>query len=79
MAASEQSKATLLDEIDAHDEPALITHLRAIGITSSGIIRGAVQFGSMQVTVSKLCSFINNSFDAIHPGYPAHSNVSNVP
>jgi hypothetical protein len=53
MAAAEAPKAPLLDEIDAHDEPATITHLRAIGITSSGIIRGAVQFGSMQVHVSQ--------------------------
>ena len=31
------------------DEAAAITHLRALGITSSGFVRGAVQMGSMQV------------------------------
>lgn len=34
---------------DVEEESLLTTHLRALGITSSGIIRGAVQMGSLQV------------------------------
>jgi MFS family permease len=49
MSVAESPTAPLLDEIATHDEPATTTHLRAIAITSSGIIRGAAQFGSMQV------------------------------
>jgi hypothetical protein len=48
-AQQESPKTSLLGDSRDHDEPATITHLRALGITSSGIIRGAVQMGSMQV------------------------------
>ena len=45
----DSSRTSLLDGKHDPGEPAAITHLRALGITSSGFIRGAVQMGSMQI------------------------------
>ncbi len=44
----------LLDGKHDADEPVAVTHLRALGITSSGFIRGSVQMGSMQVARAQL-------------------------
>lgn len=49
MAQHDSPEGPLLDSIVADDESSITTHLRALGISSSGVIRGAVQFGSNQV------------------------------
>lgn len=56
----------MLGNIADDDESSIATHLRALGISSSGVIRGAVQFGTNQVIIvaqlfASGMSFINSS------------------
>jgi hypothetical protein len=45
----ESPSSPLLGDDCNQDEHFVITHLRALGITSSGVVRGFVQMGTMQV------------------------------
>ena len=80
MTEAESHKASLLGGSAVEDEPAVTTHLRALGITSSGIIRGAVQFGSMQVSLYVLPFFTIMQLQLTPPpGLVAHANEPHVP